>query len=537
MPSMPGNDSGAERPSRSGLPVSTLTASEAQSGEQPSARPRALVLLSPRTVQLLLLSYLLPVAQAQDLVPAQCDHTNQSAYWKPEEAFDIPSWLGRGHCVRGNGNYAQCQANLRYALGNLDSIHSTEYSAAAGVLTLLPTIGAVFGTPTSETWALLTLVPFGGSLAMLLSFGSTIMPDRLEDYENAFSRHSIRIQKTDHDDVDDDELVEDAVSYERKLAEDMEKKNLSLQLLSKKIRTRLNQRKHQGLSRILLVLGLVAMIALFFGVQVSMAIVEYGSVYSNYCTMNVWFHAWYIIITFIAVIDNWSHLPFEKHWKFYISSIPYDVEVTGGEAIDADFGQSQTEQLPAADMVGLALKQLSTVKPAAIRLTVSSLPTQHRSSILVMVSVAHDLQNLPRWRSGLQILAKCGSVIVFVFGTCIFSAVSLLAMPMVQMVVVLILAAGIGSRLIAKAIVAEITKTEPMVHVVTNDESQAFEAIAEIFRLQQKPDMNFQVEVKGQIFVDGKRVGKRSQWHRRILGVLASTYDLRKVKPYDMSNK
>lgn len=53
------------------------------------------------------------------------------------------------------------------------------------MLALLPTIGALLGAPTSEIWRLLTVVPFGGVLAMTLSFGGAILPVRVEDYEDA----------------------------------------------------------------------------------------------------------------------------------------------------------------------------------------------------------------------------------------------------------------------------------------------------------------------------------------------------------------
>lgn len=201
--------------------------------------------------------------------------------------------------MRGNGNYAQCQENLRFSLSNLDSIHSAEYGAASGVLALLPTIGAVFGTPNSEIWELLTLLPLGGSLAMILSFGSTLMPDRVEEYENAFSKnsiHGIRFEKRSNGRVEDYDFLEngDIVPNECKSADDTRHKDL-LELLSKKIRVRLNQRNRQGLSRWSLVLGLFAMILLFAGVQMSMGIVEYGAVYSDDCTFDAWFHAWYVV--------------------------------------------------------------------------------------------------------------------------------------------------------------------------------------------------------------------------------------------------
>ena len=69
-----------------------------------------------------------------------------------------------------------------------------------------------------------------------------------------------------------------------------------------------------------------------------------------------------------------------------------------------------------------------------------------------------------------------------------------------------------------------------MIHIITENEEESFKVITEIFCLQQRPETNFQVEIKGHIFVEGRRVAKRSFWYRRILGVMASPFDLRKVK-------
>jgi hypothetical protein len=223
----------------------------------------------------------------------------------------------------------------------------------------------------------------------------------------------------------------------------------------------------------------------------------------------------------VTILDNWAQLPFIKHWKLYVTSIPYEIKVTGGESITSDFGEGS---------VGLATKQLKTVKPASLRITGSRLKTMHRNSVLVLVSIARTAKEKTFWRSLFQVFSKTASVTVFVFGTCVLSAVTLLAMPMAQLALMLILAAGIGSRAISGGIVNAVTKNEPMIHVITENEKEAYEVIREVFYHQQRLETNFQVEIKGHVFVDGRRVAKRSLWYRRILGVMASPFDLRKVK-------
>ena len=250
-----------------------------------------LSLISPSHSTLLAIySLILPIVKAQDLTPANCSFSQGDA--KPGNPFNFATWMDRGLCVRGNLDYAQCRVNLISILSSLDPIHSMEYSASASVLALLPTIGALFGTPTSEIWTLLTVLPFGGSLAMLLSFGSTIMPNRIMDYENSLVKHSILIGNVNKNATEDDIFLNGDVEGGRdEVNERMQRARLAS--MSQRILARISQRKSLRLPRKALLLGLVSMILLFCGVQVAMGIVENGAVYSDGCTYNWWFHVWY----------------------------------------------------------------------------------------------------------------------------------------------------------------------------------------------------------------------------------------------------
>jgi len=77
-----------------------------------------------------------------------------------------------------------CDTILAPILLTLHPLRQAEYSGAASVLSLLPTISALFGPPTGEIWRLKSIVPFGVFLAMTLSFGGVLMPSNVEDYEN-----------------------------------------------------------------------------------------------------------------------------------------------------------------------------------------------------------------------------------------------------------------------------------------------------------------------------------------------------------------
>ncbi|KAL9615812.1 MAG: hypothetical protein Q9160_009240 [Pyrenula sp. 1 TL-2023] len=102
--------------------------------------------------------------------------------------FSMAKWLRRGICLKKAGKL--CNKKLLPILQNLNSIRAAEYSAAATVLSLLPTIGALLGAPTNEIWRLMTILPFGGGLMMTMSFGGAIMHVRVEEYEQMMTKRS-----------------------------------------------------------------------------------------------------------------------------------------------------------------------------------------------------------------------------------------------------------------------------------------------------------------------------------------------------------
>ena len=190
----------------------------------------------------------------------------------PGGAFDFGVWFQRGTCVHDIKDYVQCRSTLQDVLSSLDSLHSAEYSAAATVLALLPTIGAVLGSPSAEIWILLKILPFGGTLAMLLSFGSSMIPTALKDYyqDSSAVAHGGTMNSTGRK-IDDDNLPDEVMDR-----------------ISEKLRN------GHALSppRFALVSLLLAL--LLSGVLAGIAIIEYGAVYATWCTSTWWFHLWYI---------------------------------------------------------------------------------------------------------------------------------------------------------------------------------------------------------------------------------------------------
>ena len=84
----------------------------------------------------------------------------------------------------GGPNSTQyCLGNLSLALHELGTLNSAEYAGAAGALSLLPTAGALIGSPTKELWVVYKLMPLAGVLSMFLSLGGTMVPTQAGAYD------------------------------------------------------------------------------------------------------------------------------------------------------------------------------------------------------------------------------------------------------------------------------------------------------------------------------------------------------------------
>ena len=198
---------------------------------------------------------------------------------RPGGTFWFTPWWDQGKCVKSANSSAQCSATLAYVLDNLDSLHQAEYSAAATILTLIPTIGALFGTPNSEIWVLLKLLPIGGFLAMFLSFGGTLMPRSLEDFRAEHGKESEKGR----------------VGAETAGDVDRARVQGQLDLLARKIKTKVRGNIGMALPLTKIVAALLGMIVLLASVMAGIAIVAIGAVYVTWCTATWWFHLWYLV--------------------------------------------------------------------------------------------------------------------------------------------------------------------------------------------------------------------------------------------------
>lgn len=198
--------------------------------------------------------------------------------------FRIIDWMKRGICIRKEAFPNQCYHTLEKVLDNLAELRKAEYAGAAGVLSLLPTIGALLGAPTNEIWRLMSIIPFGGGLAMALSFGGAIMPVKVEDYEHVINKRNIAIGSIIS--------LRNNHGLGRGAQETIEDK---LRSLVDRIRQRIDQRESARLSKKHLTIGLTGMVLLLIGSQAAMTIIEQGGVIAWFCYSHWWMHLWYLM--------------------------------------------------------------------------------------------------------------------------------------------------------------------------------------------------------------------------------------------------
>ncbi len=225
-----------------------------------------------------------------------------------------------------------------------------------------------------------------------------------------------------------------------------------------------------------------------------------------------------------------------------MSDVPYDITVSGGEDITKKLehaGTLEEAAISSEESIGLAigsaLKQLNTVQAGMLHVNGSLEHTSPRNSLLIMVSVI-GTGGKRRINSFWRLLSKSTSIAVFVTGTALFASAQLVALPMAVMALTLLLAAAVFGRAIASYITLTVGRSEPMIHVMVNSVSEANQLVAKIMlisrnrqRFSEHPARAIQVEVDGHIFVDCKRVAKRSRWHVNFLGIMAKPFDLAKL--------
>lgn len=145
--------------------------------------------------------------------------------------------------------------------------------------------------------------------------------------------------------------------------------------------------------------------------------------------------------------------------------------------------------------------------------------------VLVVISVSQDDKRQPYWLSGLRLFFRAGSIVCYVFATSVFAAVTLLAMPMAQMVLTVIVGSGFFSRAVVQKMVKTVYDERPVVHLIAGDKRTADRMLADVMRTGLEPEdaaSSYVFEVNGKLWIGQVCVGVTKRWKRWVFGVMAS---------------
>ena len=123
--------------------------------------------------------------------------------------FKWREWADVANNIRRNADRLTCNENLSVVLAAAGELEKATHGAANGALTLLPTAGALIGSPTKELWVVYKLMPLAGILSMCLSLGGNIVPANANDYElNPATFSYGGLIATQHEDTEAEDVLE-----------------------------------------------------------------------------------------------------------------------------------------------------------------------------------------------------------------------------------------------------------------------------------------------------------------------------------------
>ncbi|KAI1382380.1 hypothetical protein F4677DRAFT_24702 [Hypoxylon crocopeplum] len=470
--------------------------------------------------------------------------------------FNFNAWKERGSAIRTGGR-EQCFENLSVVLGNVGPIYAAENSASSGALTLLPTAGALIGTPAKELWMLYKMVPFAGVLSMMLSLGGNIVPDSSVDYERDGFTYGGIIGSNDPapgDGIDMPVGQMDAITFAREV-----KRRATRDIGSRK--------------RSIAAIGVFCQLFWIGIIVFACWFTEAGAVLVWWCQGWGWMLAWYLIVALSSLLENFALVPFTKQWTIRVSTAPSSISISeDAPTIFAtrDYERSDTNcedgimQIPDRDNASPGLLQSGTeikfvgrvdtsqTKVAAVedirnysttpnrgpgrflsnlekhgfntigQVSIDRAWAASRQSILVIISQA----GVTHSHAALRVVSKAISVGVFAAGTATFASASLITMSVALTTLCLVLGAGVFGRVASMWMVSEMMKERPVIHRVVRKEEEADDFMYEILNTE-----GLMFELLGHVFINRKCVKRYNRWFNwaNIFGILVSPFNLKKL--------
>ncbi|KAI8210187.1 hypothetical protein K4K52_012619 [Colletotrichum sp. SAR 10_76] len=330
------------------------------------------------------------------------------------------------------------------------------------------------------------------AIEICLTFGATMVPSETEDYLKVSKAQGCTAMRVPRATEKGDE--DEGATYEQTANE-----------VQQRIRYAMDQEQqgslgYAGLSAKWFFIVGCLVLAVFVGAsQASLAVIEQGAVYANWCTLTSWAHIWYLVVTFVAIVDGYINIPFHEHWKVYITR--QDVTLNGSDTSAPEEGNFLLDGFK-DKMMKESIKTAEPKWNAVDRHNYGS--SRPSRQMLVVISVSQDDKRPPYWLSGLRLFFRAGGLTCYVFATSVFAAVTLLAMPMAQMVLMVIVGSGFFSRAVVQKMVKTMYQEKPVMHLIAADEQTADRMLTDIMQMKgdtARSSSSYVFEVDGKLWI------------------------------------
>ncbi|RDL32369.1 uncharacterized protein BP5553_08825 [Venustampulla echinocandica] len=428
--------------------------------------------------------------------------------------FYMSAWNARGMLIRSGSGNLECLGNLSWALENLGELNAAEYSGANGAMTLLPTVASLLGASTREMWELYKLMPLAAVLTMFLSLGGTVNPN-----DGMAPPSKVRAQSTGKVRVNDNDETQDGME-QGMLLHDMSApkvENETARNFAEEVRLRaagaLNETRHWVIwvGIVIQAIGIaVVLTVLWFG--------QRGAVIPWWCRCWGWMWFWYFLVVATSMIQNAALSPFTYSYTMRISKAPTDI----------GFDRRGVQSIRQYVEGGRQLKDILNAGPEPVSITANSdsyfRPAQQgalSTCFYVIVSQARK----EAWHELLAVASKASSVIVYAFGTMVFSSAALMSISAALMVLSLILCSAVVGRATAMWMTRELHESNgpPILRCQADGRNGLNDLVLAVLDIE-----GLVVEMGGNVFFNGILIKKRSTWFSwsSYIGLLAKPFNL-----------
>jgi hypothetical protein len=506
-------------------------------------------LLQPVFAFVLIIAIVLPSVECQ--APDNATLMKEAEEWLGQ--FNWLDWKEQADTIRRTPGLRACLFELSFILeNNTTTLMQTQYSAAAGLMALLPTIGAlVAGQPTKNLWIMYKLLPMCGVLALMQSLGGQLLPESL-DREKEVGGLGFADTHSEW------ALLMDRPS-ERRLHREVIDLGWSDAIDRVTSRTYYPPENPRFMWR-----GLLIMIFCQLSMFIVMYLGQAGGIIAWWCTCWGWMFFWYLMVTTGSFLDSWANSPYPRVWKIKATILSNFHHADSRSELEREV-QSEIHRLikgPAQTYRRLKPRNRNHGKESLPLTSYNKGTTTQASSPINLGHGSHDVlmetvpltspnvyattseYTLPKsddflppdtisdhfpfciliTRRGMstrkrffRLLMRIVNSGIFIIATGLFSSVVLMSLNMATAITCCLAAAGIIGRIAAMWLVHYTVLGDSCVHFPVRTDEQAIELLGRIVKVP-----GLKLELGNVVFCEGRIAarGWRARFKWLIFGLL-----------------